>query len=349
MRISKQKALSRLDSLAGSLNGNILWSYRQAIQDARDNADLNAAIAALEKGNLSDAYDALNVGRAAAMQRIRASIASAIVRAGVSTLRTDVPPQLRFHFSLGSERAAVALERMNLNVLLPVVQAQEAGLRSTLAYGLRNGFNPRETALQAREFVGLTEYDVSIIQTFELQLRSDPARALTRSLRDARYDPTVKKSAGLDGTPLTEKQIRAMTDAYANRLTDWRAETWSRTASLQAVREAQAASWKQIMDDSSVSNDRFVKTWVTTIDGRERDEHHDADGTTVGLDEEFPVDGGVQVPGDNAYNCRCTMVVSILPADPQRREDFQSDPSRQPRGEREQLANALGGALSTGD
>lgn len=64
----------------------------------------------------------------------------------------------------------------------------------------------------------------------------------------------------------------------------------------------------------------MLKQWVATEDGRTRDEHQDADGQVVKVDEPFEVGGEhLMFPGDfsmgasawNTVNCRCTVVYII--------------------------------------
>ena len=59
----------------------------------------------------------------------------------------------------------------------------------------------------------------------------------------------------------------------------------------------------------------LVKEWLATRDGRARDDHAEADGQTVGLNEPFIVGGEAMMqPGDptasgaNTINCRCVAV-----------------------------------------
>lgn len=57
---------------------------------------------------------------------------------------------------------------------------------------------------------------------------------------------------------------------------------------------------------------RYLKEWVSAMDDRVRDDHADAHGQTVGIDEEFDVGGargmapGEMGEADQDINCRCT-------------------------------------------
>lgn len=62
----------------------------------------------------------------------------------------------------------------------------------------------------------------------------------------------------------------------------------------------------------------LVKTWLATNDERTRDDHADADGQVVGIDEPFDVGGEeLDFPGDpdgsadNVINCRCTATFEL--------------------------------------
>jgi len=57
---------------------------------------------------------------------------------------------------------------------------------------------------------------------------------------------------------------------------------------------------------------RYLKEWVSAMDDRVRDDHADAHGQTVGIDDEFEVGGSRGMnPGETGdpsqdINCRCT-------------------------------------------
>ena len=86
----------------------------------------------------------------------------------------------------------------------------------------------------------------------------------------------------------------------------------ARTMVTGAENSGRLDSYKQLEDDGVVLN----KVWMSTPDGRTRDEHVDMDGEEVGIHDKFS--NGCEYPGDPAgdpatvYNCRCTMVTHII-------------------------------------
>jgi SPP1 gp7 family putative phage head morphogenesis protein len=88
------------------------------------------------------------------------------------------------------------------------------------------------------------------------------------------------------------------------------AETIARTEVNGAQNGGTLAAWEQ----SGVVEG---KEWVAALDARTRDDHVDAHGQVVGIDEDFEV-AGVRGPtpgqmGDPAQdcNCRCTMIAKV--------------------------------------
>lgn len=62
-------------------------------------------------------------------------------------------------------------------------------------------------------------------------------------------------------------------------------------------------------------DDTLKKSWLTTIDGRERPWHADVDGQIVGINDKFVVYGEeLDYPGnpmgspENVINCRCAII-----------------------------------------
>lgn len=334
MTAAERLARQRLEARVNRLEPTLRRRFLQALAQARETADVGAAARALEQGDLAGAMRALFPDDSVQQlqERLHVDAIRVLLEGARGAMRTEIPARLRVRIDGPSPAVMEALDRQLVRDIAPIVEQAREGLRETLASGLRQGVNPRQVAVEARSAIGLSPYDVRLVESFELQLRGDPGAALVRELRDRRFDPTVQKA--LSGVPLTEEQIRAMREAYAARLHAWRAETYARTTSINALREGQLAAWRTATEGAGIPPEDMVKTWVTTLDGRERPEHHAAHGTTVLIDEKFPVDGGVMVPGENVYNCRCAMTFRVLPRDPARRAAFLADPSRRPRGRR---------------
>ena len=68
------------------------------------------------------------------------------------------------------------------------------------------------------------------------------------------------------------------------------------------------------------SGTAMIKTWMTTLDDRTRDDHADADGQEVPFDQPFVVGGEeLDYPGDpsgsaeNVINCRCDVIYDEAP------------------------------------
>lgn len=91
------------------------------------------------------------------------------------------------------------------------------------------------------------------------------------------------------------KRIRVLSDEWS----DWRADRIARTEVGSAFGAAHDQAARQI-------GVPMVKTWLATIDGRERDQHGAAmNGETVDLDEPFST-GDMTAPA--GVNCRCVTV-----------------------------------------
>jgi len=86
-------------------------------------------------------------------------------------------------------------------------------------------------------------------------------------------------------------------------------ETIARTEIHGAFETAGRLAIKDAADELGL---RYLKEWVSALDDRVRDDHADAHGQTVGIDEEYEVGGtrgmapGEMGEADQDINCRCT-------------------------------------------
>lgn len=98
--------------------------------------------------------------------------------------------------------------------------------------------------------------------------------------------------------------------------------TMSRDSAIRAARTAVTGAQNAgRMDSYAAAAERGIRLkreWVATLDNRTRHAHAMLDGTKVGMNEPFKVDGyKIMFPGDRSapgyliYNCRCTMVAAV--------------------------------------
>lgn len=320
------RAHALLTRLSAQLTGPLRKAYLQALDAMTANADFTVIEQMLRRGDVGAAVGTLlDAGRVPAQSILRARFGDMLDAGAAVTLKQGANVIAGRHFTnivAGSPRAAAAMKRLELQFFPPIFKDTESVIRKLYTEGLNAGKNPRVIARAGRAFTGFTEYDYGILGTFEFSLRSgDYAAVLDRGLRDKRFDPLLKRAAR-DQRPLTEPEIGAQVQRYTERLRKWRSETWSRSAGLNAARESQLVAWLEAADAGGLETKDVVKTWITTIDGRERPAHHDANRMTVPIDALFAVDGGVQTPGQGVFNCRCTFTVRVLPKGKQAREKF---------------------------
>lgn len=185
-------------------------------------------------------------------------------------------------------------------------------VRQAVADGIARGVGPRTTARAIRSAVGLAPNQLAEVENFRLALTriGESVDALGYKARDRRFDAVLNRIRK-EGGELTTDQIDRMTDAYRNRRIALNAETHARTTALDAQRAGNRNAWDTALAETGTDRSLITKRWVATMDARTRDEHAEANGTIVQFDEPYPYDGGVMVPGEGTYNCRCVELIRV--------------------------------------
>jgi len=225
-------------------------------------------------------------------------------------------------FDQTNARALTAIRSNQLRLVREFSNEQRRATQQALIEGVRAGANPIEQARAFRQSIGLTSYQERAVANYRRALQAGSSDALTRELRDRRFDRTV--SAAVDGnTALTGAQIDAMVERYRERYIKYRAEVIARTESLTAAHEGANEAFKQAVESGDVQAGQIQRTWNTAEDARVRDSHDAMDGQVVeGVDEPFVSGDGnrLRYPGDPAappedrIQCRCSVSTRILPA-----------------------------------
>lgn len=184
-----------------------------------------------------------------------------------------------------------------------------ATVRQHLTRGLEAGVGPRTIARGMRNVVALAPNQEAAIANFIRMLREGDPAALTRVLRDRRFDGTLRRAFS-EGRGLSEEQITRMADAYRRHMVAFNAETQARTAALDSLKLGQRLAWEDAVQKGVIARENLRRTWKGVMDKRERETHRDMEGITVGFDEPWMVMVGKtlvaeMIPGDQEWNCRC--------------------------------------------
>lgn len=206
-------------------------------------------------------------------------------------------------FNVLNPRIVDAIRELDTKVMQTVRADVRETVRQEALAGLEAGENPRAIARRLRATVGLAPNQAAAVRNFRRMLETGDRTALTRALRDKRFDAALRRAFGPKGTGLTPAQIDRMVRAYERRMLAFHAETIARTASIDAMRQGQRLSWEDAIARGIVRRDRLFKRRLTVQDDRVRDEHAAIHGQVRHFDERYS--NGELVSGDRSWNCRC--------------------------------------------
>lgn len=244
--------------------------------------------------------------------------------AGLRTPPIQGPDQPGYHIDVDFDVLNPSVRRhmaeYALDRIVQITDAQREAIRDAiLKQSVLQGIGPKEVARTIQHSIGLTAYQRSVVESFQLGLVQLDPRVLGRKLRDRRYDRTLRQAIETN-TPLTGEQIAAMTDAYHRRMLALRARTIARTEALRATSFGGLARAQQVLDEHPELD--VTKRWLATDDERTRDTHRDLNGREVdGMQTAFITTAGNQVrwpldenaAADETINCRCTLQYVFKP------------------------------------
>ena len=216
---------------------------------------------------------------------------------------------------------AVSYVRANrLRLIREATDTLRQAAHIALERGVQEGAGPIAQARNFRASVGLTAHQDAAVQNYRQLLtraHQGDLEALTRQLRDRRFDRTIQRAAR-QGEPLTRLQIDTMVDRYRARAIKRRAETIARTEALRAVHAGNHDAFRQAADENHLAAADVKRTWVAARDERTRPTHVAASGQAVGLNDPFIVGGAaLMYPGDpngpaeETILCRCAVTMRV--------------------------------------
>ncbi len=142
---------------------------------------------------------------------------------------------LTMTFDLSNPEAIRAVRSYGFDLIRQITDDTRAGIRQIVGDAIAFGGHPYEQARQIRSLIGLTDSQAQAVANFRRFLQEGDRAALTRELRDRRFDPTLERALGDNQTvDLAPEQIDTMVGRYASRMLDFRAKNIARTECLTA-------------------------------------------------------------------------------------------------------------------
>ena len=207
-----------------------------------------------------------------------------------------------------------------------ILDDQRTAIRNHIVAGLQVGRSPRDIARDLvgrvspqtgrREggIIGLTASQEEWSRNYADELARGDRAALSRALRDKRFDTMVEQAIS-SGTPLPAETVTKIVAAYRNRSLRYRAETLALAETHSAVEEGRYQAVEQAIRARQFDPAQVTKTWRDTGDRHVRHTHERLGGQTVSFRAEFisPSGARLRFPGDpkapaaERVGCRCWM------------------------------------------
>lgn len=309
----------RIENLIRRLDALTRRAFRTFLREARSTATLREISNLLARGDVEGAMrivdsHVVTLSRSITDAAVIAGDAEIIALAGRLASRAR---GLALSFDPTNPSAAAALREQSLAFIREFSDEQRRAVRQALDDALsRTGAGVQSQARAFRDAIGLTQRQELAVRNYRRLLQEGNAEALTRALRDRRFDRSVARAAAGEKA-LTGEQIERMVARYRARYLDYRAETIARTEGLKAASLGREQALSQAIGQASVQRELVVRRWVTNLDGRERESHAAMNGQEVGLDEPFISGDGHRLmypgdgPPDEAINCRCVVTYRV--------------------------------------
>lgn len=316
-----------IDRLAAKLEPAIRQAFAEACAALADAASVKALAEAIQQGDTAKVEALLGLGpQTKAFEPLMTPIQSAI-QAGAEAAAANPAMALgpraaklvgTISFNLFNPRTVDHLNHYRMHLISRVTEETREGIREAVKAGVLAGQNPRETAIAVRQVAGfgLTKQHARAVHNYRAELERLDAAALSRALRDRRFDATIK--AALKGkAPLTKAKIAQMVERYAARLLKHRAEMIARTESLRAANAGSYEAIRQATEEQGIPAEGIVRKWHVAKDERvcwscRQTAKDNAKG--VGLNQPFITPYGPVLYPPAHVMCRCTCTHRITEA-----------------------------------
>lgn len=313
--IKAENDLARMRHLISAADTRVREAFLQAIQTVKNQNNLMEVAALLEAGDIEAALRYTTTIGASVSSVVSLSVISAGEGSAAFVGRYL---QVPMDFDQTNERAVSIMRENNLRLIQQFNDGQRLATQEALISGIRRGLNPRDQARNFRASIGLTQSQVRAVNNYRTLLQTGSREALTRQLRDRRFDRSVVNARN-NGTVLSADKINRMVARYEQRYLIYRSEVIARTEALRAVHQGTEELYTQAFDSGELAPTDLERTWRigggTSKDGtpRTRDSHLTMNGQSQpvgvafvsgnGTNLRYP--GDIDAPIEETAQCRC--------------------------------------------
>ncbi len=308
--------LNRLIGLLDRAEGRVRRQFLRLVRDTNALSDLESIASLLQTGDIQGALaiaDEIAPNLATTLDQVYTASglnSAEFLRSRVDTL---------FDFNTTNARSVQALQQTRLRLVREFTVGQRQATQEFLQDAFRRGLSPIEQARELQQSIGLTRHQAKSVTNFRRMLENRDPQILTRTLRDRRFDASIRRSIRT-GVPLTPQQIDRQVGRYRDRWVRHRADTIARTETLAAASAADEELFQQAIDAGVIEADQLVNTWRARLRNT-RDSHlSPLNGQTRRIGEPFRSNAGVRLrfPGDPSapaaerINCQCVVQRDII-------------------------------------
>lgn len=244
--------------------------FIEIVKQIKDDLDMKEIERLLSTGQVGQVLDMLQIE----IHRLGRPWGDAFVVAGDSTASfIGNALHIVVDFNPINERALRIIKENQIRMVGTFIQDQVAATRRALVSGVERGINPLDMAREFRGSIGLTERQVEHVGNYRRNLENLERRALTRELRDKRFNSTVDRAIR-NKQPLTTKQIDKMVDRYRQNYIKYRSEVIARTEALRATHMGADEMYNQAIDNGTLDAAKLTQHWSTTQLPNVRDPAH---------------------------------------------------------------------------
>lgn len=306
--------------------------FADAIKSVTDQVVLSRLIRALERNDIQEALDVINLDRSA-YRAFNVALSSTYEQSAIAITQATVwrdrdLKQFRFRWDMENPAATRYLQNVSSQLVTSMVEGQNAAIRTAITEGYSRGQGPRQIALDLvgrRQPNGRRQGGVVGLDGRQQATRARVARRLEMgeysdllrmTNRDKSLDAMLRR-----GQPLTEAQKQRYLKVHTNKALKTRGDRIARTETAQAVETARYDAFNEGLGRTGYPPEAVIKTWLHGGGGMNpRDQHIAMNRVQVnGLNTPFNMPDGSSMQythdpsggANNIVNCTCDTRIRV--------------------------------------